>query len=129
MPATREQLIEAGKKARLSPDTGKRGKAKKTISREEARLFYELQVLKDLGEITDIQIAAAKKVQNREERMFVINQIIGKAKETHDVNIGGRIVFSDKDRKKVLDIFHDESNGEKTEATSVNDAGGKKDSD
>ena len=82
MANTRKNLIEANKKSLLSPNIGKHGRAKKTIAREEARLFYQLKVLKILDIITDVQINAVMDIKNKEERMFVINQIIGKADET-----------------------------------------------
>ena len=88
--ATKEQLIEANKKAVLSPDIGKRGKAKKTIAREEARMFYELQGLEKLGKITKVQMEAALKIENVTERMYVINQLIGKAVEKLDITSQGR---------------------------------------
>ena len=80
--ATREQLIKANKKALLSPRIGKRGKNKKTIAIEDARRAWAEEQLAYLPQIIQIQRTEALKPENRQEREYVLNQLIGRATET-----------------------------------------------
>lgn len=100
MANTPENLAEARKKAYLSPRIGKHGKAKKTIAKEEARKFYLEKILKGFfDKLTDVQLKAVLQPQNSKERMYVIDQVVGKPKEmllieekkTIDVNIKATI--------------------------------------
>lgn len=78
--ATREQLIEANKKAVKSPNHGKHGKRKSTIAKEQARAMYEFEILKNLGAITKVQLRAILKEKNWRERIEAIKQLIGEKK-------------------------------------------------
>ena len=86
MPATREQLIEASKKALESPNHGKRGKNKSTIALEDARTEWAREQLKHLPQLTKVQATEALKPENRQEREYVLNQLLGKAKETVEMS-------------------------------------------
>lgn len=88
MPATREQLIEASKKGMKSPNVGKRGKSKTTIALEEARSIWAAKQLEHLPKLAEVQSKEALKPKNRQEREYVLNQLLGKAKET--VEMGGK---------------------------------------
>lgn len=80
--ATAEQLKEFRKKAVLSPNIGKHGKHWKTIAKENMRAEYERKLSEGVfDEISEIQLLAAKDKKNAVERMYVINQLIGKPLE------------------------------------------------
>lgn len=75
-------------KAFESPNIGKRGKGWKTIAKENMRAEYESKLAKGLfDEISDIQLKAAKKLENSTERMYVINQLIGKPLERSETQV------------------------------------------
>ena len=84
--ATREQLLEANKKSVKSPRTGKRGKSWKTIAQEKVREEYENRLREEFGDIFEVHIKAAKNPENAKERMYAIDQFVGKAKERIDLN-------------------------------------------
>jgi len=85
---TLEQLEQAREKARLSPYVGKRGKGKKTLEIEELRRIFKLKVSEFWNEILDAQIRDALK--DRQAREYVINQVIGRAKERQELEIQPR---------------------------------------
>ena len=93
--ATPAQLVEARKKARLSPRNGKRGKRKTTLAKEEARERYIERVVNKLDKITDVQLRAVLKEKNARERMYTLDQAVGKAKETFQFE-GFEFEFDDK---------------------------------
>jgi len=83
MSATPEQLAVAREKAKLSLDNGKRGKGKKTIAKERARELYEQKMLEYWDSLTEVQRQQALKAENVRERVYVIDQTIGKPIERH----------------------------------------------
>ena len=82
MPNTREGLIEASKKGRLSPLIGKHGKRKATLAKEEARERYIERLVDKLDPITTVHVKAILKEKNARERMYALDQLVGKAKDT-----------------------------------------------
>jgi len=79
--ATKEQLEIAREKSMLSPNTGKRGRGRKTIAKEMARSAYEAKILEEWYKLVDVQLKEATKPKNRQERQYVIDQVIGKAEK------------------------------------------------
>ena len=77
------------------PKTGGRkigSKNKTTIAKEQARSEYERLMLEEFGEIAMIQREEAQKRENVQERQYVLNQLLGKPKES--VEISGEIGFN-----------------------------------
>lgn len=85
--ATAKQLEKARKKALESPKNGKHGKRWTTLAQEKVREEYENELRKEFEPIFSIHIKAAKKEKNSKERMYAIDQLVGKAKER--VELGG----------------------------------------
>lgn len=78
--ATREQLIEANKKAVLSPNIGKHGKRKATIEKEKRRQIFD-------EEVSQIFIDIIPKARSE----YLLDQFIGKSpdiiKQTTEVTV------------------------------------------
>lgn len=76
-------------KALESPNHGKRGQSKKTLMKQAARdeaikhmaEMYKGQLIKNLPEITEIQMTEAKKPEKTAERIYVLDRGLGKADE------------------------------------------------
>ena len=72
-------------------ENGKKGgrpagsKSWKTIEVEKAREFYMQEVARHLPELVATQIEAAKDPANTNERQYAVNQLIGKPRETIEV--------------------------------------------
>lgn len=84
--ATKEQLAKAREKAIESPNHGKRGKGRKTIALENARNEWAKEQLKGWDKLTAIQRREALKPENFAERKYVMDQMMGKAKEKLEVS-------------------------------------------
>ena len=74
--ATREQLIEANKKAVLSPNTGKRGLNKTTLLKRAAEERYVEKLVREFDPIIDVQLKEAKKPENVTERIHVTKVVL-----------------------------------------------------
>lgn len=73
MPATPEQLVEARKKAILSPRLGKRGKSKKTIEKEKRRVIFDEIVSEEFPDL----IKQAKPEYKIDQFMGKTPEVIG----------------------------------------------------
>ena len=62
-------------------------KNKYTIYKENARKMYEEKLALEFEEISDISFKEAKKEPNTKERMYVTDQMIGKATETKKIEL------------------------------------------
>jgi len=109
--ATIEQLDKAREKSRQSSRTGKRGKGKKTIVLEKVREEWAREQLKDWGKLTAVQRREALKPENFAERKYVMDQMMGKAKEKVEVErSGGEPIQLDVTiRKAIGKIYGDEA--------------------
>ena len=80
-PQTPEFMREIGKLG----GRPKGAKSQATIDKEKAREIYLQRLADDLHELTDIQLEQAKKPENAQERMYALNQVVGKAIEKVEV--------------------------------------------
>ena len=62
-------------------------KNKSTISKENARRIYEEKLAERFDKMTDVQFNAAVKEENSRERMYAIDQMIGKPTETKKIEL------------------------------------------
>ena len=83
--------------AHIARENGKKGgrpkgsKGFKTIAIEKARKFYLQQVAKHLPPIVQAHIEAAYDPDSKEERIYALNQMIGKPKETVEMTTEVRL--------------------------------------
>ena len=75
--ATREQLIEANKKAVKSPNHGKHGKRKLTLLREKAEQQFVEELKEEYKDILRIHREEAKKPKNYQERRDLLKRLLG----------------------------------------------------
>ena len=89
MAASREQALEALKKAHAKTRRG--SKNKKTIARENYRQHYEEAAQEHFAELTEEDFKYAKKPANWKARAGVREQLIGKPKERFEGEIKGEL--------------------------------------
>jgi hypothetical protein len=111
-----ETSKENVKKARLSPNIGKRGKSKKRLLREEAvenlRKEYE-ETMRDHW--MDILDAEVKDIPNYLSRKDTINQLIGKAQGHVDITTDGEAFTPSQEEKDEVDRALDDLTYEEIE--------------
>lgn len=79
MASTNEKLVEARKKAILSPNIGKHGKRKATIEKERRRAIFDEELSQNFIDI--IPKARAE---------YLLDQFIGKAPDSLDITTAGK---------------------------------------
>ena len=84
-PVGNPNLEAAREKARKSPRIGKRGKGKETLKQEKVREAWEQEMREHWNKVSLTQRMAALKEENAQERMFVVNQMMGKAQERQKI--------------------------------------------
>ena len=62
-----------------------------TIAIEKAREYYLEQVAKHLPPLVSIHLEEAFQPENQKEREYIFNQIVGKPKESLEVQIDGNL--------------------------------------
>lgn len=82
----RDTAIANLERGRNAPNNGKHGKWLKTIEANNARELYLQKLAAHMDEIVDVQIEAAKDIENGEkDRREVIHQFVGKPIEKIEV--------------------------------------------
>ena len=92
MPATPEQLLEASKIGRLSPDTGKRGKSKSTLIKERLRERFMERMESRFDKMLDKLEEVGHEKGNPHLLKDLLEQTIGKHKE--EVEVSGELEFN-----------------------------------
>lgn len=88
MAGTREQALKNLEKVDYSKVGRSKGSQNQsTISKENARKMYEEKLALHFEEISDIAFKEAKKDENTKERIYVTDQMIGKATETKKIEL------------------------------------------
>ena len=83
MPNSKEFMKQIQAKARLSTNTIKRGKSKKTILVEDMRREFERQAQAKWQKLIEKQLSSA--FNDSQDRRYTIDQLIGKAMERQKI--------------------------------------------
>ena len=85
MANTPENLKKMSDKAKKSPKIGKHGQWKKTLEKNQQREEYLKFIAENFHKLTAAQMKNITKPAAYKERQYVIDQFVGKAKESVEV--------------------------------------------
>lgn len=66
-------------------------KSWKTVEKEKLREHYIQTLSEHFDELTHIHLESAKDPENKDERRYALDQLLGKAKESVEVDIKGNL--------------------------------------